>query len=130
MKKYYELVIGTDRMPFFAHECDQDGVLSNPNMENLDYAFSNNAKVIDVTDLEYVPQRNTTYNAETNEFIYMAGTTPEPLPENLIGTRRFSYVVDGVVYGTSILKEDNGGPMSALIAALSSDPVIRFDRIA
>lgn len=127
MKKIYELVIGTDVLPFFAYDCDESGALLNPAMESKAYAFENGARVVDISDLDYIPAKQSNYIDGT--FNHGGDPAVSSVGDALAGTRRFAYVLDNVVYGTSILQEDDGGPMSALIAALQSSPQIRFSRL-
>jgi hypothetical protein len=125
MKKIFELAIGEDVLPFFAYDCNEDGSAVNPYMEDKIYAFENNAKVVEVTNLNYVPQKMSIYNQELNTFTNLDNSENSIVPDSLEGTFRFVYVIGETVYGNSILREDDGGPMSALIAALQSNPIIR-----
>ena len=125
MKKIFELVIGDDVLPFFAYDCNEDGTSVNPSMEDKIYAFENNARVVEVTDLNYVPGKMSVYNEESNTFTNVDNSENSTIPDSLDGTFRFVYLVGETVYGNSILRQDDGGPMSALIAALQSNPTIR-----
>jgi len=126
MKKIFELVVGEDVLPFFAYDCNQDGTAVNPYMEDKIYAFENNARVVEVTDLNYVPQKMSVYSEESNTFTNLDNSENITIPDSLDGTFRFVYLVGETVYGNLILRQDDGGPMSALIAALQSNPTIRL----
>jgi ABC-type metal ion transport system substrate-binding protein len=126
MKKIFELVVGEDVLPFFAYDCNQDGTAVNPYMEDKIYAFENNARVVEVTDLNYVPQKMSVYSEESNTFTNLDNSENITIPDSLDGTFRFVYLVGETVYGNSILRQDDSGPMSALIAALQSNPTIRL----
>jgi hypothetical protein len=129
MKKIFELVLGDDVMPFFNYDCNPDGTLKDPNMEDKVYAFENNAAVIEVTNLDYIPKKNSVYNKDTNTFLNPDNSENSPVPNSLDETFRFVYVVGETVYGNQIIRDDNGGPMGALIAALQSNPKIRPARV-
>jgi hypothetical protein len=129
MRKIFELVIGEDTLPFFAYACTEDGTLINPVMEDKVYAFENNARVVEITDLDYVPKKMSLYDEQSRAFINPDNSENQTVPDSLEGTFRFSYLVGETVYGNSILREDEAGPMSALIAALQSNPTIRYKGI-
>jgi len=128
MKKIFELVLEDEVIPFFAYDCTEDGTAVNPYMEDKIYAFENNARVLDVTDLNYVPQKMSIYNEESNTFTNPDNLENTVIPDSLNGTFRFVYLVGETVYGNSILRQDDNGPMSMLIAALQSNPVIRVSQ--
>jgi hypothetical protein len=128
MKKVFELVLGEDILPFFAYDCNEDGTAVNPYMEDKIYAFENNARVLDVTDLNYVPQKMSVYNEESNTFTNPENLENSTIPDSMNDTFRFVYLVGDTVYGNSIVRQDDNGRMSMLIAALQSNPVIRLSQ--
>jgi hypothetical protein len=128
MKKIFELVVGEDILPFFAYDCNEDGTAVNPYMEDKIYAFENNARVLEVTNLNYVPQKMSVYNEESNTFTNPEDSENSINPDSLNDTFRFVYLVGETVYGNSIIRQDSDGPMSMLIAALQSNPIIRLSQ--
>jgi hypothetical protein len=128
MKKIFELVLEDDILPFFAYDCNEDGTAVNPYMEDKIYAFENNPRVLDVTDLNYVPPKMSVYNEESNTFTNPENLENSTIPDSMNDTFRFVYLVGDTVYGNSIVRQDDNGRMSMLIAALQSNPVIRLSQ--
>ena len=128
MKKF-ELVVGEDVIPFFTYRCNEDGTAIYPYMENQIYAFENNAKVVEVTHLDYLPKDMSIYDEESNTFTNPDNSENMPLADYMQDKFRFVYVIDDVVHANSVLRQDENGKMSMLIAALQSNPIIRASQL-
>lgn len=121
MKKTFNLLIGQDTVPFFAIDVDDN--TNEP--ESLDkqkklFAFQNNARIVNISHLNYKPDYDSEYSEEEKNFLNSTKSTAITLQE---GTYAFAYLVDNIFYGASYLRA--GDPrMDMLIAAMSSNPII------
>jgi hypothetical protein len=121
MKIHFDLIVENDTMPFFA--IDVNDITGEPEelyqQEKL-FAFRNNAKVVNISHLNYRPTPRSQYSEELNDFV-----DSEKKNEITLGSdvTAFAYLINNVFYGATYLK--SGNPvMDQLIAALDSNPSI------
>jgi hypothetical protein len=122
--KTFSLLIGEDKIPFFAIDVDENGEAVEESQSKKLYAFKNSARIIDTSNLGYLPAYDSIYDEESGSFA---------LPEGLVnhrseyvledGVKVFSYIVNNVYYGSSFIRSGTE-KMDMLIAAMSSNPQI------
>jgi hypothetical protein len=124
MKTTFSLLIGEDKIPFFGIDVDENGEAVEESQSKKLYAFRNGARIVDTSDLGYLPHYGSIYSEESRTFALPEGF--ENHRTNYVledGVTVFSYLVDNVYYGSSFIKSGNE-KMDMLIAAMSSDPQI------
>lgn len=125
MIKTFELVIDGDIVPFFSYECNKEGKPVHPYLEEQVYAFENNPRVIDVTSLSYMPRKMSIYDEESNTFTTPGYSDNGKLSGFMESCFRFVYLIGNTVYANSVIRKNDKGRSSMIIAALQSNPVIR-----
>jgi hypothetical protein len=121
MKKEFKLSFGdAQELPFFDVEINEDGTALDPSMTDKLFAFENDATIVDISHLEYVPVSQSVYNAEEKEFPDSDKSTAKPLGSNM---KAYAYLVNNVLYGKLYIRPGSA-KMNELIEALSKDPKI------
>jgi hypothetical protein len=125
MIKNFELVVDEDVIPFFSFDCNEDGTAKLPYLQEQIYAFENNPRVIDVTSLNYLPRKMSVYDEDSNTFTTPGYSDNGKISGFMESCFRFVYLIENTVYSNSVIRKNDKGQSSMLIAALQSNPVIR-----
>lgn len=121
MKKEFNLVIEEDIVPFFA--IDVDDITGRPvglSQQKKLFAFKNNAKIVNISHLNYRPDYDSEYSEDQKDFLNSTKLNVIALEENVYA---FAYLVNNIFYGASYLKSGDL-KMDMLIAAMNSNPAI------
>jgi hypothetical protein len=126
MKKEFFANIDGDKILFFSIDVDADGAPTDSRMIDKDYVLSNSPTVLNITHLNYFPEKRSVWDGST--FI-----ESEPQEHNQAcsaacpnGCETIAFLIDNVYYGgiglcVGVATND------MLIAALSSSPEITFE---
>lgn len=128
MYKAVYAVSGDDRVLIRTFLFDEDGNLANNNELDLLNVFLQNPKIVDISNLPYMPRLNTPYI--DGVFMSTDEDKETPLPDKLSASdiKRFSLILDNIhrgIYAFSV--NSPNGEMKA--AMLLSDPSIEVDTV-
>ena len=129
MYKAAYAVIGNDKVLIKTFLFDEENTILDDNELDLLNVFFKNPKIVDISDLGYIPKIGTSYMNQT--FMSTDENKERPLPDQLNenSVKLFSLIVENKhagIYGFSVNSE-NGVEKAAI---MSSDPVIQVETIS
>lgn len=121
IKKFY-LNIDEDSVLFFQLPLDNNDQVEEK-MQKKDYALSNNPTIIDITHLNYTPNKDSVWNG-VNFVSENSEVRPACKESCLNGCATFAFVIDNVYHGMNgyCVNAENEG----IIAAFQSNPTITY----